>query len=61
MSKGNEFCSFWLSIGRSGKFGRKGVVAISFITNDERQTLRHIEQYYNTQIEELPTNIADLI
>jgi superfamily II DNA/RNA helicase len=52
---------FCLSIGRSGRFGRKGVVAINFITNDERQTLHHIEQYYNTQIEELPMNIADLI
>ncbi len=60
MSKRNQFCSFWLSIGRSGTFGRKGV-AINLITNDERQTLHHIEQYYNTQIEELPMNIADLI
>ncbi len=60
MSKGNEILFFWLSIGRSGRFGRKGV-AINFITNDERQTLHHIEQYYNTQIEELPMNIADLI
>jgi superfamily II DNA/RNA helicase len=51
---------FWLSIGRSGAFGRKGV-AINFITNDEQQALQHIEQYYNTQIEELPMNIADLI
>ncbi|CAF2905510.1 unnamed protein product [Rotaria sp. Silwood2] len=47
-------------IGRSGAFGRKGV-AINFITNDERQTLRNIEQYYNTKIEELPIDIADLI
>ncbi len=51
---------FWLSIGRSGVFSRKRV-AINFITNDERQTLHHIEQDYNTQIEELPMNIADLI
>ncbi|CAF5132459.1 unnamed protein product [Rotaria sp. Silwood1] len=47
-------------IGRSGAFGRKGV-AINFITNDEQQTLKNIEQYYNTKIEELPLNIADLI
>ncbi|CAF3707687.1 unnamed protein product [Rotaria sp. Silwood1] len=47
-------------IGRSGAFGRKGV-AINFTTNDERQTLHHIEQYYNTQIEELPMDFADLI
>ncbi|CAF0764413.1 unnamed protein product [Rotaria sordida] len=47
-------------IGRSGRFGRKGT-AINFITNDEQQTLHHIEQYYNTRIEELPMNINDLI
>ncbi|CAM4840297.1 unnamed protein product [Rotaria magnacalcarata] len=47
-------------IGRSGRFGRKGM-AINFITNDEQQTLQNIEQYYNTRIEELPMNIADLI
>ncbi|CAF3148108.1 unnamed protein product [Rotaria sp. Silwood2] len=47
-------------IGRSGAFGRKGMV-INFITNDERQTLHNIEQYYNTKIEELPMDIADLI
>ena len=50
----------WLSIGRSGAFGRKGL-AINFINKDEQQTLHHIEQYYNTQIEELPMDIADLI
>ncbi|CAF1652473.1 unnamed protein product [Didymodactylos carnosus] len=47
-------------IGRYGAFGRKGV-AINFIINDEQPTLRHIKQYYNTQIEELPMDIADLI
>ena len=49
-----------LSIGRSGAFGRKGT-AISFINKDEQQTLHRIEHYYNTRIEELPMNIADLI
>ncbi|CAF3454452.1 unnamed protein product [Rotaria socialis] len=47
-------------IGRSGAFGRKGV-AINFIINDEQQSLCNLEQYYNTKIEELPTDIADLI
>ncbi|CAF3288899.1 unnamed protein product [Rotaria sp. Silwood2] len=47
-------------IGRSGRFGRRGT-AINFITNDQQQTLKHIEQYYNTRIEELPINIDDLI
>jgi translation initiation factor 4A len=40
-------------IGRSGRWGRKGV-AINFITPRDVNTLRYIEKYYATQIEELP-------
>jgi translation initiation factor 4A len=47
-------------IGRSGRFGRKGV-AINFITGDDVRQMRDIEQFYNTQIEELPMNCADLL
>jgi translation initiation factor 4A len=47
-------------IGRGGRFGRKGV-AINFVTDDDRRTLRDIEQFYNTQIQEMPMNVADLI
>lgn len=47
-------------IGRGGRFGRKGV-AINFLTSDDARTLRDIEQFYNTQIEEMPMNVADLI
>jgi ATP-dependent RNA helicase len=47
-------------IGRSGRFGRKGV-AINFVKNDDVKILRNIEQYYSTQIDEMPMNIADLI
>jgi len=47
-------------IGRSGRYGRKGV-AINFVTNDEIRLLRDIEMYYSTQIEEMPKNVADLI
>ena len=39
-------------IGRSGRFGRKGV-AINFVTNEDVRILRDIEQYYATQIDEL--------
>jgi len=46
-------------IGRSGRFGRKGV-AINFVTQDDVRTLRELEQFYNTSIEEMPSNIADL-
>jgi translation initiation factor 4A len=47
-------------IGRSGRFGRKGV-AINFITIADTRYLRDIEQFYNTQIEEMPMNVADLL
>merc|ERR1712124_39770 len=47
-------------IGRGGRFGRKGV-AINFLTAEDVRTLREIEQFYNTQIEEIPMNVADLI
>ena len=47
-------------IGRSGRFGRKGV-AINFVKNEDVKILRNIEQYYATQIDEMPMNIADLI
>ena len=47
-------------IGRSGRFGRKGV-AINFLTQPDVRFLRDIEQFYNTQIEEMPMNVADLI
>jgi len=47
-------------IGRSGRFGRKGV-AINFVTNEDVRCLRELEQFYNTQIEEMPASVADLI
>ena len=47
-------------IGRSGRFGRKGV-AINFVTTDDVRYLNNIEESYNTQIEEMPLNVADLI
>jgi len=47
-------------IGRSGRFGRKGV-AINFLTDGDVRYLRDIESFYNTQIVEMPMNVADLI
>jgi translation initiation factor 4A len=47
-------------IGRSGRFGRKGV-AINFVTKEDLATFRQLEEFYNTQIEEMPANVADLI
>jgi len=47
-------------IGRSGRFGRKGV-AINLISTEDVTRLKEIERYYNTAIEEMPAHIADLI
>eukprot|EP01062_Namystynia_karyoxenos_P013236 TRINITY_DN1476_c1_g1_i1.p1 TRINITY_DN1476_c1_g1~~TRINITY_DN1476_c1_g1_i1.p1 ORF type:complete len:404 (+),score=192.37 TRINITY_DN1476_c1_g1_i1:88-1299(+) len=47
-------------IGRSGRYGRKGV-AINFVKQDDIRILRDIEQYYSTQIDEMPMNVGELI
>jgi len=47
-------------IGRSGRFGRKGV-AINFVKNEDVRILRDIEQFYSTQIDEMPMSVTDLI
>jgi translation initiation factor 4A len=47
-------------IGRSGRYGRKGL-AINFMTYYDKQKVENIEKYYNTQIEELPGNFGDFI
>jgi len=47
-------------IGRSGRWGRKGV-AINFVTNDDVRILRDIEQFYGTQIDEMPMAVSDLL
>ena len=41
-------------IGRSGRYGRKGI-ALNFITNYDNYLMTEIEKYYATQIEELPS------
>jgi len=47
-------------IGRSGRFRRKGVATI-FLTVGDICYLRGIEQFYTTEISEMPMNVADLI
>jgi translation initiation factor 4A len=44
-------------IGRSGRWGRKGV-GINFVTKRDFRKIKEIEGYYNTQIKELPTSFA---
>lgn len=47
-------------IGRSGRYGRKGV-AINFIVEDEIKDIKSIESFYHTQIEEMPIGFEDHI
>ena len=44
-------------IGRSGRWGRKGI-AINFQTKYDINKLKKIENFYNTQIEEMPIDYA---
>lgn len=47
-------------IGRSGRWGRKGL-GINFITKYDKDMILTIEKHYNTQIAELPSNYATLL
>jgi len=47
-------------IGRSGRYGRKGV-AINFVTDRDIHDLNEIQTFYNTKVEEMPQNIADIV
>jgi len=46
-------------IGRSGRFGRKGV-AINFVTPADSKFLKEIETFYNTQIEKMPVDLSEV-
>ena len=47
-------------IGRSGRYGRKGV-AINLINDREVEYMKHIEGFYDTKINEMPQNISDYL
>lgn len=47
-------------IGRSGRFGRKGV-AINFITGDDKQSFKQLQKYYSIKIKEMPVNVNELL
>lgn len=47
-------------IGRSGRYGRKGV-SINFCTYYDNRKMKNIEQYYSTEINEMPMDIAGLL
>jgi superfamily II DNA/RNA helicase len=47
-------------IGRSGRWGRKGI-GINFVTRRDSVNLRTIQDYYRCQINELPADLSRLI
>jgi len=47
-------------IGRSGRFGRKGV-AITFVIEEDKECLKDLERFYKIKIEEMPAGIADML
>jgi translation initiation factor 4A len=46
-------------IGRSGRFGRKGV-AINLVTPQELRDIQEIEKFYSTHIPELPSDFSGI-
>ena len=47
-------------IGRSGRYGRKGV-SINFVVENEMEDLRGLEEYYDIKIPPMPENIKDYL
>lgn len=47
-------------IGRSGRFGRKGV-AINFVTDEDQRSLKELQDFYSIKIDEMPVNINDMM
>ena len=47
-------------IGRSGRYGRKGV-AINFVTDRDIDDLEKIQQFYDTKIEEMPQDVENIV
>jgi ATP-dependent RNA helicase len=46
-------------IGRTGRYGRKGV-AINFVTESETPIIDRLQKWYKTKITPLPENITSL-
>ena len=56
----NNIESYIHRIGRSGRYGRKGV-AINFVTGYDYKKMEEIEKFYSTQVDELPTNFREML
>lgn len=47
-------------VGRSGRWGKKGV-AVNFCSGNDINKIKYMEQFYNTRIPEMPANIVDIL
>ncbi|EGV64944.1 RNA helicase [Yamadazyma tenuis] len=47
-------------IGRSGRFGRKGV-AINLLTKSDEDEFQDLQKYYTIKIKEMPANVNDVM
>lgn len=56
---GNCIHTYLHRIGRSGRWGRKGV-GINFITRHDITKIKEIEKFYSTEIKELPSDFTML-
>lgn len=57
----NDKESYIHRIGRTGRYGKKGYAINFIVSNYDIKVMNEIDSYYQTTIEELPANIADLI
>ena len=51
--------SYLHRIGRTGRFGRKGV-AINLVTKDDYGKMKELEKYYETILLELPSDLSNI-
>ncbi|KAH7824931.1 putative ATP-dependent RNA helicase FAL1 [Monocercomonoides exilis] len=52
--------SYIYRIGRSARFGKKGI-AINLVTEEDGQMLKDIQEFYGIKIEEMPPSIKELL
>jgi translation initiation factor 4A len=60
LSRGIDVQGVSIVINYDLRYGRKGM-GINMVTPDDFPKMRHLEKYYETFIEELPVNFAELI
>lgn len=56
----NDKHNYLHRIGRSGRWGRKGI-AINFVTSRDLQRIRFIERHYSIKIEDMPNEFMNFI